>query len=232
MESRHLLSPNQYLYLISQTDQLSSGFNKSQDLSRISKIVNRCFNTFDIILKSKEISQDFKDKLFDSVKVNDFFRSLTKYDETNSMKDELNKQEIVRSVMNIGAKYYQEKYKPTKFISKEIEKILDLLSELDSIAKQQSDQNEALELYRLRKKMKSPPDVRQKDTYWTSMCMHCYAYTTGPCHNEDEAMRGLQHEKGCSYHKEIKVVGKKNKDKVIKRYLKIIPPMQPDYYKK
>jgi len=231
MESRHLLSNNQYFYLISQKNKTSASFNKSQDLSRITKTVEKCFNTFDFIIKSKEVSQEYKDKVFDSVKINDFFRHLTKFDETNSRKDELNKQEIVRSVMNMGTKYYQEKYKPTQFISKEIEKILDLLSELDTIAKQQSDDNEALELYRLRKKMKSPPNVRQKDTYWTSMCVHCYAHTWGAFQNKDEVILGLQHESGCSYHKEIKVAGKKNKDKVIDRYLKLIPPMRPNYHK-
>src|SRR2546427_7090362 len=122
MESHPLLSNNQFLYITSQKDKLTKEFNKSQDLSRLETKVKKCFEAFELIWNSDELSQKYKDKLFSDAQIGKFIGILTSYNHTNPVSSEVNKQRIAREMIHYGFAYFQRRYKTTQFLSNEIGK--------------------------------------------------------------------------------------------------------------
>jgi len=105
--SHHLLSAAQYQYLTSQKPIT----NPSEQRKRISVTVEQAFNTFDMILTSQYVSQEFKDELFEEVKVRNLLSNFARYDKQNLPSEEANKQTICKLMVTMGLDYFKSRYK-------------------------------------------------------------------------------------------------------------------------
>ncbi len=219
MKSHHLLSNDQYEYLTSQTNDVP---NPSEQRRRISEKVEQIFSTLQIILDSNKIDQVFKDKLFDPSKVSFFIESLTYYDPENTVAQESNKQKIIIDLMWKVLSYFQLRYKETKFISKEINRFYDLAKDLEDLARSEEDEAEATIMYKTRK-LSTPPLVYPEKDFWVAECIFCFSYSSRGKDKED-SIKKIRHARNCSFHKEMKRLGKKEKERVYTQFLKIFPP--------
>ena len=129
MTSHYLLSEEQYRYITSQKDIT----NPSEQRKRISNSIDDAFKTFDVILSSNT-SCEFKDELFDDMKLKNFFEILIKYNPDGLISAESNKQKIARHMIFLGFLYFKYRYSKTNYLKKQIEDINSLLSELDFLA--------------------------------------------------------------------------------------------------
>jgi len=213
MVSRGLLSKEQYLYYISQKNEIS---NLSQQKSRISKTVEQCFDTFKIILNSDKISQEFKDNLFPSNEVGMFIDLLTHYDPDNTTSQESNKQKIITKLLECGFTYLQRRYKKTQLISKEIKNFKDLLEDILELTQSEIKQTEDTTFYKTRMHTNLPylPPLNT----WTALCISCLSYTTLGESREDSIKR-VHHKKNCAFHKQ-----RKTDKRINDQFFKIIPP--------
>jgi len=219
MKSHHLLSNDQYEYLTSQTNDVT---NPSEQRRRISEKMEQIFSTQEIILNSNKIDQVFKDKLFDPNKVSYFIDSLTRYDHENTVLQESNKQKIIIDLMWKVLSYFQSRYKETKFISKEINRFYDLAKDLEELTRSEEDEAEATIMYKTRK-LPTPPLVYPEKDYWVAECIFCFSYSSlGK--NKEDSIKKIRHARNCSFHKEMKRLGKKEKERVYAQFLRIFPP--------
>jgi len=220
MESHHLLSPEQYLYITSQTD-IS---NPSEQKKRISKKIDQAFKTFDIILTSKSTPPNFINKVFESEKIYQFLDGLMRYDKEDSFADDDNKQTIAREMIRNGFAYFQSKYEKASYLGGEIEKFNTLLIQIDSISQTEKYRSESMEMYKARSRAITPPQIVPDKDYWNAECIYCFAYSLGINKTEKEAIKNITHRKGCMFLKDIKKVSSKNKDMEIWRYIRTIHP--------
>jgi hypothetical protein len=186
-----------YSYLTSQ-NTLPENFNKSEYLKRLQKDVARIHNTFEIILASQKLDQSYVNKLFPAEKIKEFLDSLTYYDDKISPKGEGNKMEIARHMLKSGFVYYQRRFKETKFLSKKISEVNELIEDLNQLTSYQVEEEENLRLYRLRKRMKLPPKIISGN-HWTARCDICWSYGSG--NDLKEATKAIHHERECNYDK-------------------------------
>jgi len=221
MKSQHLLSNDQYQYITSQIDDIP---NKSENLKRVTEKIENAFRTFDIVYDSNRLPQNYKDMIFNPERVTGFLKNFTYYDMALPQADESTKQAISKSMIQQGLSYFQSRYKETKFHSKRINDFSDLLSDLELITLQEEQDNQAMAMYRMRKKLKNPPHIESMDNFWTVMCVHCYHYATGSDKTKESAIKKLRHEKYCMYKTEIKRFDKRHKKQINDDYLKFTLP--------
>ncbi len=221
MESHQLLSSEQYSYITSQTE-IS---NPSEQKKRISKKIDQAFKTFEIILKSKNLPQNFINEVFESDKIRLFLDRLMRYDGEDSFAEDDNKQTIAREMIRSGFSYFQSKYEKTNYLSSEIEKINNLLTEIDSFSQTEKYHSEIMEMYTARSRAITPPIIVPSKDHWNAVCIFCFAYALGVNKTEKEAIKNISHRKGCMCPKDVKKSSSRNKDKEILRYIKIIPPL-------
>lgn len=212
MESHHMLSPQQYQFLKSQKT-LSENFNKSENLKRIKKTVEKALETFDIILSSSVLDQTYLNELFPHYEVSNFITKLTRYDTVHTISQENNKLEIARTMITYGLIYYQTRFKKTQFFSKKINEIQDLLIDLNEIANAESQDSDAMNFYRMRFKLRYPPDIRPSELEYYAVCMICWRYHSAEI--KKLAIKSIRHEKNCVYKKEL-----------AEQCIKIIPPKE------
>jgi len=220
MKSRHLLSNDQYSYITSQ----GKVTNPSEQRKRIAEKIEQAFNTFDIILTEESVPQKFIDELFPSGRINKFLPYLIRYNQENLLQDEKNKQDIARQVINSGFSYFEDRYKETFLIKKQIEDMDGLLRSLDYISSVQQSDNEAMELYRTRARSKKPPNIVPEKDFWIAECIYCFNFSYGTNKTEKEAIKNLRHQKGCAFLKDVKKFDGRHKDLEIWRYIRTIPP--------
>jgi len=220
MISRHLLSNDQHRYLTSQKEVI----NPSEQRRRISNTIQQAFNTFDIILTSDFAPRTFVEELFNHERMKYFLDMLTRYDPDVMIAEEANKQRIAREMIRLGFAYFQSRYKQTNYLRKQIEEVNNLLSELDFLSKVQQDENEAMEMYRARRKMRTPPQIVPAKDFWIAECIYCFNCSFGNNKTEQEAIKKLRHSKGCMFLKDIKRFSGRHKDMEIWRYIRTFPP--------
>jgi len=219
MKSQHLLSNDQHEYLTSQDSQAP---NPSEQRRRISEKVDQIFKTLEIILRSNNIDQVFKDKIFIPHKVSYFIDSLTRYDPENTILQESNKQKIIIDLMGKVLLYFKSRYKETKFISKEMERFEELASDLQELTRREEMDTEAMTMYKTRK-LGTPPLVFAVKDFWVAECIFCFSYTLlGK--DEEDSIKKIRHARNCSFHKEMKRLGKKEKDRVYLQFFRTFPP--------
>jgi len=153
MISRGLLSKEQFEYYSSQKDTIT---NLSENNKRIAVTVEKIFDTLPIILDSKKIDQELKDKMFNPSKVSLFINHLTQNNPENTNAQEVNKQEIILDLIQKVFSYYQSRYKDEKFVIKEIMKFQQLAQDLKEVAENEKREDEASIMYKTRK-MPYPP---------------------------------------------------------------------------
>ena len=166
VESQYTLSPQQYLFLTSQDTLLPQNFNKSENLKRIQKEVDKMFETFKIIFFSSKLDQSYRNKLFSSYKIEEFLKLLTIYDRTTPLRDENNKLEIARHMIKIGFDYYQNRFQEATFFLSKINEINELLKSLNQLVSAETYEEEAMNFYRMRKHMKTPPEIYGDKDMW------------------------------------------------------------------
>ncbi|WP_415281114.1 hypothetical protein [Candidatus Nitrososphaera sp. FF02] len=159
----------------------------------------RCFKTLDIILDSRELDQDYRDKVFQGQKISSLLSRLARYDRGNSTSQEKNKQAIAYKMIEIGLQYFQDRYSQTKFLSSKIQELKSLLSDLQSISGELVEEDEALRLYRMRGKLKMPPKILPSRDEWQAMCDICWRSASG--NDKMHAMKSIRHETNCTYDK-------------------------------
>jgi len=221
MKSQHLLSNDQYQYITSQINDIP---NKSENLKRIASKIDSAFKTFELILGSEILPQEFKDKVFDNEKMRNFLQRFSWYDRTLPLSDESNKQKISKLMVSQGLRYFEARYKQTTFLKKRIADINTLLNDIEFLSLREEQESGAMAMYRMRKKMKNPPHIDPMDNYWTVLCINCFNYATGSDKTKESAIKKLRHEKYCMYKTEIKRFDGRHKQQIMDDYLKIIPP--------
>jgi len=222
MIKRGLLSIPVFQYLSSQSNEIS---NFPQVKTRLGETVEKIFDTLEVILDSKKITQEEKDEMFNPSKISFFINKLTQHDPENTNAQEINKQKIILDLIQKVFSYYSSRYKSHKIIIKEINKFKTLSEDLKEIAEDEKSEDEASIMYRSRRKMPNPPIVMPIHDNWTALCIWCHAFSAIG-NNYSEAVKHVRHTKNCSFHKEWKRFGKKDKERVIQQFFKLIPPLK------
>lgn len=221
MESHHLLSSGQYSYITSQIDEIP---NKSENLKRVSKKIEQAFKTFDLIIGSDKLDQEYKNKVFPDEKIIYFIDYLLRYNPQNPSALEENKQAIAKDMIKIGFTYFQERYKATTYLKKQIDDIQSLLDELNFLSQTQQAESEGMELYRLRKRSILPPITSPEKDDWLAECIHCYRKSLGVNRTESEAVKNIRHEKKCAYTREVNRHDGRHKKSVTLQFIRTFPP--------
>lgn len=225
MESQHMLSPQAYSFLTSQEMLLPQNFNKSEYLKRIQNDVEKMFSTFEIILSSQRLEPQYLSKLFPAERIQRFLSSLTYYDGKTLPKEENVRLEIARQMLRLGFVYYQRRFKETKFFSKKIGEINELIEDLNQITNYQIEEEDAIRMYQVRKGLKAPPEIRP-DQFYKSLCMYCFNYGLGNNNTEEEAIKNIRHERDCSYNKYRKNATTKEQIALVnQQFIHIIKPI-------
>jgi len=219
MISHHLLSTAQYQYLTSQ----KSITNPSEQRKRISVTVEQAFNTFDIILTSQYVSQEFKDELFDETKVRNLLSNFARYDKQNLQSEEANKQTICKLMVTMGLDYFKSRYKKMQMIEKNIEQATSLLNVINFLSQEEVYDDEVLKMYKARSRSVRPQLLIAEKDFWMAECKHCYNFSSNAT-TEKEAIKNLKHTKHCLYTIDIKKFGGTHKDSVNQRYIIRYPP--------
>ena len=221
MVSHHMLSKEEFSYISSQKPQNS---NSSQHRKRIAEKVEKIFKTLRIIQDSKNLTQEYKDELFNPTEISHFINSLTEHNPDNTNAQEINKQEIIVDLIQKVWSYYSSRYSGHKVIIKEIDKFKELAQDLKEVAENEKREDEASIMYKTRK-MPYPPVLFPERDNWTALCMQCYSYSTIG-NNDSESIKHIRHAKNCSFHKEWKRFARKDRERVIQQFFKIIPPLK------
>ena len=214
MESRNPLSNEQFLYITNQNplyrekwtkpqkkdfENLDwSSTRKSQMKKEIRKKALRSWETIYLILQSNTLAQQEKDSIFDVARVRIMLQNLVSPDETNNLSSQTNKQSIAREMITQGLNYFQSRYGKEEYVKEELDRLQKLLSHLDYQWRIKEEEDKSLEFYRLRKQMKNPPLISNRDKD-TALCIHCYVNATGE--TISSAIKNIRHDKNCTYHK-------------------------------
>jgi len=209
----------QYQYLTSQ----KSITNPSEQRKRVSVTVEQAFNTFDIILTSQYVSQEFKDELFDETKVRNLLSNFARYDNQNLQSEEANKQTICKLMVTMGLDYFKSRYKKMQMVEKNIEQATSLLNVINFLSQEEVYDDEVLKMYKARSRSVRPQLLVAEKDFWMAECKHCYNYSSNS-KTEKEAIRNLKHTKHCLYTIDMKKFGGTQRDSIIQRYIIKYPP--------
>jgi len=215
MKSRHLLSNDQYQYITSQNSKIP---NPSEQRSRISEKVEQALNTFDIILTSQYVSQEYKDELFEETRIRNFLSNFARYDNQNLPSEESNKQAICKTMVSIGLDYFKSRYKKMKMVEKNIEQATSVLSLMSFLSQEQVYDEEVMKMYKARSRSVRPQLLVAEKDFWMAECKHCYNYSAN-AKTEKEAIRNLKHTKHCLYTIDMKKHGGTQRDSIIQQYI-------------
>jgi len=220
MKSRHLLSNDQYEYITSQNSKIP---NPSEQRSRISEKVEQALNTFDIILTSQYVSQEYKDELFEDTRMRNFLSNFARYDNQNLPSEESNKQSICKTMVSMGLDYFKSRYKKMKMVEKNIEQATSVLSLMSFLSQEEVYDEEVLKMYKARSRSVRPQLLVAEKDFWMVECKHCYNYSSN-AKTEKEAIRNLKHTKHCLYTIDMKKHGGTQRDSIIQQYIVRYPP--------
>ena len=215
MKSRHLLSNDQYEYITSQNSKIP---NPSEQRSRISEKVEQALNTFDIILTSQYVSQEYKDELFEETRIRNFLSNFARYDNQNLLSEESNKQTICKTMVSMGLDYFKSRYKKMKMVEKNIEQATSVLSLMSLLSQEQVYDEEVMKMYKARSRSVRPQLLVAEKDFWMAECKHCYNYSAN-AKTEKEAIRNLKHTKHCLYTIDMKKHGGTQRDSIIQQYI-------------
>lgn len=220
MISRHLLSNDQHKYITSQNSEIP---NPSEQRRRISEKVEQALNTFDIILTSQYVSQEYKDELFEETRIRNFLSNFARYDNQNLPSEESNKQSICKTMVSIGLDYFKSRYKKMKMVEKNIEQATSVLSLMSFLSQEEVYDEEVMKMYKARSRSVRPQLLVAEKDFWMVECKHCYNYSSN-AKTEKEAIRNLKHTKHCLYTIDMKKHGGTQRDSIIQQYIVRYPP--------
>ncbi len=194
-----MLSPEAYSYVTSQTGKYKK--EHVPELRRRIKILfdNIFTHTLSPVLLSDELTQDFKNELFENKRMHDFLMDLIRYEKDSSFAEEQNKQLIAQDMLNFGLAYFETRYSQVAFISDKIRELKMLIDALNYLAMQQAEEQQVSQFYKTRGMMKLPPTVERHERTWNAMCRICWSHYSA--NTEKEAIKGIRHRKHCLYDK-------------------------------
>lgn len=175
--------------------------NKSTTLSRIHNKVNKSLVTLSHVLDSEKLEQQYLDKLFPVLGITDILRKLTRHDPTKIPEEEDSKLAIAGELIKIGLGYYTSRFKGSKFFSKKINEITELVQALDEITRYERLEQKQSKLYSMRKRWRYVPDLKDfgGDNEWRAMCVICWNFSGGKTLKEAEEK--IRHHLYCYYNK-------------------------------
>lgn len=191
-----MLSNTQYLYVTSQLDKVPK-INKSDERDRMAVKVTQALATFNVILDSKELTQEYKNQLFNSKNLSDFIGRLLVHTAGSNLAEEDVKQAIARVLTQAVIRYYTSRFKETRFFKKKIEELQDLLNDLEEMAASRAAEAEVKQLYRTRKGLRMPPKIKRVVGLWNARCDVCWNYAAAE--TKKAAMQAIRHEPKCTY---------------------------------
>ena len=194
-----MLSSGQYHYIKSQKDKLGSSFNKSQDLDRIKEKIAQAFGTFELILKSTELSQEQKDEMISHGQFHGMLMDLINHDSLATVAESKNQLAMAKSCLERGLEYFERRYSKINFYHDKIEEFKKLIDALHMVSDQEAKEEEALTFYKVRGKMQLPPKLEPHQTDHIAMCIICWNHHASK--GKDNAIKGIRHKKHCPYDK-------------------------------
>ena len=218
--------PEHYGLSIAQIEYLNGQktlANESKEKERMKVKAEKAWSIFEPILRSKVVSQGFKDSLFGFKRFDDFLNSLLATEMTNPISEELNKMKIAKDMIQKGFTYFKKRYQLQPLIYDEMEKMEKLLIMLEDFVEQELKNIKKADFVRLRKGLQEPPTIIPTETYH-ALCIQCYNYNSTVGHNEQDAIYGIEHQPHCSYLKYAEKANHFQLEIINEQIIKIIPP--------
>jgi len=216
-----MLSDKQYDLLTSQNSEIKG---ISEQKSRIIEKADKMMTTLRIILRSRNIDQQFKDEVFPKEKISSLINNLTQYDTDSIATQESNKQAIIIDLMEQSLRYFQDRYKEV-FIKKELKTFLQFAQDITEFTEKQIAETKAQELFKTRQSLQPPLQYPSERNEWKAVCLECHKHNDYG-KNEDDVIKRIRHTKNCSIHDEKKRLGKDGKERIKIQYYKITPPLK------
>ncbi len=207
-----MLSDTQYNLLTSQNNEIKG---ISEQRARIIEKADKMMITLGIIITSDNIDQQYKDELFPKQKVSRLIHSLISYDQEATAIQESNKQGIALELMKESIKYFRERYKEI-FILRITREFDTFAKDITELTEKQIQETKVQELIKTRKTL-TPPLLYPSEKTWKAVCLECHKYEE-MVKNEDEEIKKIRHTRNCSIHKEMKRVGKDEKETIAENH--------------
>ena len=207
MKQRSTLSNEAYRYITSQ-HMLYNKKHVPMIRKRMKEHVGNIFtDTFSPILKSKEVTQEFKNELFNDERIEDFLSDLIGFDPEGSLKQEQNKQQIAFSMLRLATFYLGSRYKDTVFVEHKITEFKKLIEDLIEISQKQIDEIDIYDSVASRSGMKLPPAITPQYNMIICMCKLCWSHHSEPINKQDKqkvkdkTIKKIRHKKKCGFDK-------------------------------
>jgi len=233
MNEHYALSVMQLKYLNGQ--DMPKSFNEPKERSRMLKKAQQAWSIFIPILRSNEVDQEFKDRVLlekgdedISYTVEDFFKYLVITSKDEPFEQIQHKIEFATMMVKHGFTFFQSRFGTNRLVADKIDEIEKVLFDLEDMVTQEQQNKEAFEIYRMRKRLSSPPTIRPEH-YWKSECIHCYSFSLGISKTEKDSIETIKHDVNCRYVTEISKARKRNDvdsiDAINFQYIRTIPPI-------
>lgn len=214
MKEHYGLSSTQLKYLNGQI--MPNSFNEGKEKSRMVNKAQRAWSIFIPILRSQVVDQEFKDRIFlekseedISYNVEDFFNHLVRTSKDEPFEQIQNKIKFANMMTRHGFAFFQSRFGTNRLVADKIEEIEKVLFDLEDMVTQEQQNKEAFEIYRMRKRLPSPPYIRPEH-YWKAECIHCYSFSIGISKNEKDSIENIKHDVNCRYVTEISKAKKRD----------------------
>jgi len=231
MKEHYALSNMQLKYLNGQ--DMPNTFNSSKEESRMLEKAKKAWSILVPILRSDTVDQEFKDRVLlerldgeTSYNADEFFKYLVNTYGNEPFEDIQNKIHFAKTMITHGFAFFQLRFKSNRLVSDKIEEIKKVLDDLEDMVRTENQNKEALEIYRMRKRLPAPPTIRRED-YWKAECIHCYSFSLDIAKTEQDAIKSIEHDVRCNYLRQVK--GKKSQehiDAINFQYIRTIPPLK------
>ncbi len=233
MNEHYALSQSQLKYLNGQ--DMPKTFHISKERSRMLKKSQQAWSIFIPILRSNIVDQEFKDKILlekgdedISYNIEDFFKYLVITSKDEPFEQIQHKIEFATMMVNHGFTFFQSRFGTNRLVADKIDEIKKVLFDLKDMVTQEQQNKKAFEIYRMRKRLSSPPTIR-REHYWKAECIHCYSFSIVISKNEQDAIESIQHDVNCRYVTEITKAKKRNDVNSVEatnfQYIRTISPI-------
>ncbi len=189
---------------------MPQGYNEGKERKRILKKSHQAWAIFIPVLRSKVVSQQFKDSLFVNHEsdihygFDNFLKLLVQTSSNEPFEDIEHKLTWAKLMINYGFTFFQIRFKTNRLVNDKIEEIKTVLDSLDELITETLQTKEVTELYRQRKHQSAPPFLEFKREHWQSECVQCHSYAIKLPKSKKEAIENIQHDEKCLYLKDIK----------------------------
>ena len=180
---------------------------------RAIKKVQDYFYTFEWVLDSDLLTQQYKNEMFNSSLLDSFGNKFQFYDRENTEAEEQNKLHIAIDGITRGIHYFQNRYPESSLAYKQAEQIHEFLQMLSQVTARKAEDEKAIEFYKTRHTMLLPPKFLRPEKRYIALCRVCWGYSE--YEDVKKAVSTVHHYKKCPYDKNdlercIEVISPKN----------------------